>query len=214
MRQAIVDYLEALNQSIGLQSSVEKHHAKNPERGAVLDFLDYPLNNRWWLSDRFDEIRKLNSEDEKLERLHTISTWDNPGPGSYYDNVSDVSTSPRVLTSSYDATDVAWWDNGMSRARLSTQLFQNFPVILYEDLDPNGKYIIRIAGEGDALLRINGHRVEPSLYNKGREEFKEFHVPGKFLKTGEMKITFDEPEESHLNWRMKSKVSDIWLLKL
>src|SRR5699024_5717774 len=26
MRQAIVDYLEALNQSIGLQSSVEKHH--------------------------------------------------------------------------------------------------------------------------------------------------------------------------------------------
>lgn len=213
MRQTIVDYLEALNQSIGLQTSVEKHHAKNPERGAVLDFLDYPLNNRWWLSDQFDEIRKLNSENEKLERLHTISTWENPGPGSYYDNISDVSQSPRVLTTSYDATDVAWWDNGMSRARLSTQLFQNFPVILYEDLDPEGIYMIRIAGEGDALLRINGQRVEPSVYNKGLEEFKEFHVPRKFLKTGEMKITFDEPEESHLNWRRKSKVSDIWLLK-
>src|SRR5690625_156311 len=213
MRQTIVDYLEALHESVGLQTSVEKHHAKNPERGAILDFLDYPLNNRWWLKDQFDEIRQLRSEKEKLDRLHTIAAWENPGPGSYYDNISDVSQSPRVLTSSYDATDVAWWDNGMSRERLSTQLFQNFPVILYEDLDPNGKYIIRLAGEGDALLRINGERVRPSLYEKGLGEFKEFHVPRKLLVTGEIEITFDEPEESHLNWRNKSKVSDIWLLK-
>lgn len=213
MRQTIVDYLEALHESIGLQTSVEKHHAKNPERGAVLDFLDYPLNNRWWLSDQFDEIRQLGSEEEKLERLHTIATWENPGQGSYYDNVSDVSQSPRVLTSSYDATDVAWWDDGMSRERLSTQLFQNFPVILYEDLDPNGKYVIRLAGEGDALIRINGERVKPSLYEKGLGEFKEFHVPRKLLVSGEIEITFDEPEESHLNWRRRSKVSDIWLLK-
>lgn len=213
MRQTIVDYLEALHESIGLQTSVEKHHAKNPERGAVLDFLDYPLNNRWWLSDQFDEIRQLGSEEEKLERLHTIATWENPGQGSYYDNVSDVSQSPRVLTSSYDATDVAWWDDGMSRERLSTQLFQNFPVILYEDLDPNGKYVIRLAGEGDALIRINGERIKPSLYEKGLGEFKEFHVPRKLLVSGEIEITFDEPEESHLNWRRRSKVSDIWLLK-
>ena len=61
-----------------------------------------------------------------------------------------------MITSSDDATDVAWWDNGFSRKRLSTQLFQNFPKLIYEDLDPTGDYTIRIAGFGEALLRVNG----------------------------------------------------------
>ena len=213
LRQRVVDLCEDMWQSIGLQTSVEKHHAKNPERGAILDFLDYPLNNRWWLEDQFAEIRKMGTEQEKVERLNIIATWENPGPGSYYDNISNISQQPHVKTSSYDATDVAWWDQGMSRKRLSTQLFQNFPILEYDDLDPEGKYYIRIAGEGDALIRINGERIRPEVYNKGLEEFKLFPIGRKFVKSGKITVTFDEPEESHLNWRAKSKVSDIWLLK-
>lgn len=214
LRQRIVDLCEDMWQSIGMQTSVEKYHAKNPERGAILDFVDYPLNNRWWLEDEFTKISKMTSEKEKLDRLKIIATWEDPGKGSYYDNISNVSQSPHVTTGSYDATDVAWWNNGMSRERLSTQLFQNFPVLEYEDLDPEGKYMIRISGEGDALLRINGERIRPHLYEKGLGEFKEFHVGRKYLSTGKITVTFDEPEESHLNWRQLSKVSDIWLLKL
>ena len=30
---------------------------------------------------------------------------------------------------------------------------------------------------------------------------------------GKIEVTFDEPEESHLNWRQHSKVFDIWLFK-
>jgi hypothetical protein len=213
LRQKIVDYCEALYRSVGLQTSVKKYNASGAERGAILDFIDYPLNNRWWLADEFEKIRKMTSEKEKLERLEIICKWENPGPGSYYDNVSDISKGPRVKTRTEDATDVAWWDNGMSRKRLSTQLFQNFPELEYPDLDPNGRYIIRIAGYGDALLRIDGERVEPILYNKGLEEFKEFLVSRKFVSDGKIKVTFDQPEESHLNWRQQSKVCDIWLLK-
>ena len=33
------------------------------------------------------------------------------------------------------------------------------------------------------------------------------------LGRGTLKVTFDEPEESHLNWRQHSWVSDVWLLK-
>jgi hypothetical protein len=100
----------------------------------------------------------------------------------------------------------------MSRKRLSTQLFQNFPILDYADLEPNGRYLIRIAGYGEALLRIDGDRIEPILYNKGLEEFKEFLVPRKLVSDGKIEVTFDQPEESHLNWRQMSKVCDVWLL--
>jgi len=83
----------------------------------------------------------------------------------------------------------------------------------YVNLDPNGRYIIRIAGEGDALLRVNGYRVAPIVYNKEFETFKEFVIDRRLVATGKMSVTFDIPEESHLNWRRQSKVCDIWLIK-
>ncbi len=101
----------------------------------------------------------------------------------------------------------------MSRKRLSTQLFQNFPKLIYEDLDPKGNYTLRIAGYGEALLRVNGERVDPFIYNRDLEEFKEFHIAGRYVRDGRIEVSFDEPEESQLNWRKKSKVCDIWLLK-
>jgi hypothetical protein len=101
----------------------------------------------------------------------------------------------------------------MSRKRLSTQLFQNFPKLDYPDLDPNGRYTIRIAGFGDALLRVDGERIAPTIYNKGFEEFKEFPLNQKYVSDGKIEVTFDQPEESHLNWRQQSKVCNIWLLK-
>ena len=45
-----------------LQTSVPKYSASGAERGAVLDFVDYPLNNRWWLEDEFAEVRALPDE--------------------------------------------------------------------------------------------------------------------------------------------------------
>jgi hypothetical protein len=213
LRQTIFDYCEALWKSIGAQTSVKKYNASGAERGAILDFIDYPLNNRWWLADEFDKIRKMSTEQEKLARLEVIRTWENPGTGSYYDNVSDLSMEPHVKTRTEDGTDVAWWDGGMSRKRLSTQLFQNFPRLEYADLDPNGRYVIRIAGFGEALVRADGERLEPTVYNKGLEEFKEFLVNQKYVSDGKLVITFDQPEESKLNWRQQSKVCDVWLLK-
>jgi len=214
LRAKIVNYCEALWQSVGLQTSVKKYQASGAERGAILDFIDYPLNNRWWLSDEFQKIAKMATEKEKLDRLEVIAKWENPGPGSYYDNISDISKSSHVLTVSEDATDVAWWENGMSRRRLSTQLFQNFPQLKYADLDPNGRYLIRIAGYREALLRVDGERIAPTLYNKGYEEFKEFPLNPKYVSDGKLEVSFDQPEESQLNWREASKVSDVWLIKL
>jgi len=144
MHQKIVTYCDDLFHLIGLQTDVEHYHAANSQRGCILQFVNYPLNNRWWLADEFKKIEKMENEAKKLERLEVIRTWETPGPGSFYDNISNIETGPRVLTTSYDGTDVAWWNGGNSRARLSSQLFQIEPVLEYNNLDFNGKYKIRV----------------------------------------------------------------------
>ncbi len=213
LNKKIQDFCEQLYRLIGMQTSVKKYHASGPERGCILDFIDYPLNNRWWLEDEFNKIRGMDSENEKLARLEVIRTWENPGEGSYYDNISDISQSPRVKTRMRKSYGYAWWDGGMSRKRLSTQLFQHLPEIVYTDLDLNATYTIRIAGRGEALLRVNGERIAPSAYPKELETFKEFHLSSKHIKNGKIVVTFDEPDELNLSWREQSTICDVWLLK-
>ena len=209
----IEEYCENLFNIIGLQTSVKLYNASGSQRGSFLDFVDFPLNNRWWYEDEFNKIRKLSSEKEKLERIEIIRSWENPGVGSYYDDVSNIANSPHVTTTVFDAVDFAWLDGGYSRLRLSSQVYQNDPILEYENLDPNARYLIRIAGYGDALLRINGERMEPIKYNKEVEGFKEFVVPRNSVGNGRITLTFDQPEESHMNWRDYSRISDVWLIK-
>lgn len=212
LREKIMALSEQLFHGIGLQSSMT-YHASGAQRGCFLDFVSYPLNNRWWLADEFEKIKAMPDPAAQLARIEMIRTWENPGNGSYYDNISSIETGPRVRTTSYDACDVAWWDEGLSRARLSAQLYQTDPVLEYENLDFNGRYRLRICGQGEALVRVDGERLEPILYQKARGEFKEFVVPPHLIRDGKIRVTFDLPEESHLNWRDFSHVSDVWLLK-
>ncbi len=212
-RKKIEQYCDDLFQSIGLQTSVEKFQASNSQRGCILDFVDYPLNNRWWLTDQFEEIKKLDNEEEKAARIETIYSWGNPSSGSYYDDVSNIANSIHVKSTVYDAVDFGWWDSGYSRWRLSSQVYQNDPVLEYEDLDPNARYIVRVAGYGDALIRIDGYRLEPVIYNKEQDGIKEFVVPKKVVGDGGIRITFDRPEESHMRWKNYSRISDVWLIK-
>ena len=66
LKQKVVQYCDDLFHSIGLQTSVPKYNARGYERGAILDFIDYPLNNRWWLQDEFKKVGEMKSEEEKV----------------------------------------------------------------------------------------------------------------------------------------------------
>lgn len=224
LRRRIDDLCQALFQSIGLQTSVKKYHASGGERGAILDYVDYPLNNRWWLEDEFAKIRKLATEKEKLDRLKIIRTWEHPGPGSFYDDLGNVAKSPHVVRGEGLNTDPEmqhnpnpgywWWNNGFSRARLSWQVTMDWPLaVKYEILDVNAKYIVRMTGYGEALTRMNGQRVQPTVYGKELGEIKEFPVPDEIIKSGQLTVTWDVPDEHTLNWRQQSRIAEIWLLK-
>lgn len=70
LRARVFELAEALFQSIRMQLSVSRYKAISVGRGANLDTIDLPLNNRSReLKRRSNEIRKLPSEKERLEAI-------------------------------------------------------------------------------------------------------------------------------------------------
>lgn len=222
-RQKIVDLCESLWQIAGFQTSVEKYNASGLERGAVLDFVDYPLNNRRWLEDELAKARAL-PQTEQAARLREMGTWENPAGCLYYDYVGDVSKSTHIVRGEEANTDPAyerhplpdwmWWEDGRTRVRQSWIGFMNWPEAMrYEALDPDSDYVIRVTGYNECLLRADGQRLTPTVYGKGIGEIKEFPVPRDLYKDAALILTFDRPEESHLNWREQSRLNEVWVIK-
>lgn len=190
---AIKELCEELFKDIGLQASVEKYKAAGAERGAILDFINYPLNNRWWLEDQSAQIEKLPAEQQKLARLDLIRTWENPGPGSFYDDVGHVGKSLHVIRGETPETDPKMLRNpnpdyleaGGKVARQSWYTKMHWPKgMRYDGLDPKGEYTIRTTGFGQCLLRVDGERVLPTQDGKDVGEFKVFPVPQHLLTDG------------------------------
>jgi len=213
LKEKALFYTDELFKTVGLQSSMKLYQAAGYERGCFRDFIDYPLNNRWWLEDEFKKVKEMKTEEEKVARLDFIRSYETPGEGSFYDNISSADAK-HVTSETEDAIDYLWENDGWSRKRLSTQLFQFNPELQYTKLVPNTDYLIRVAGYGEALLRANGQLLKPTKYEKGFEQFKEFPLSKDLIKDGKLKITFDKPDEKHLNWRQQSRVTDVWLIKL
>jgi hypothetical protein len=224
LRQCVVELCDALFRSIGLQTSVEKHGASGGQRGAVLDYLDHPLNNRWWLEDEFAKVRALPTEEVKLARLEVLRTWEDPGPGSFYDDIGNVAKSPHVIRGPWINTDPTmrrnpnpdfmWWDDGRSRVRPSWISKMDWPIGLrYDGVEPTARYVVRTTGCGQCLLRVNGVRVVPTRDGQKIGEIKEFPVPPKLYANGTIVLTFDRPHEPGINWRYTSRLCEVWLLK-
>lgn len=97
VRGRVFELGEALFQSIRMQLSVEKYQAIAVGRGANLNTIDFPLNNRLWLKQQFSEIRKPAPERERAERLDEIVNWRNPGPGGFYDDLGNLTRQPHLI---------------------------------------------------------------------------------------------------------------------
>lgn len=225
LKEKIVSLYDALFKSIGLQSSVEKYNASGGERGASLDYIDIPLNNRWWLEDQFQQIQQLGSEEEKIKRLKTIAFWENPGYGSFYDDVGNTRKSPHIKRCEIHYTNPAeeawqeptlwWFDNGKSRKRIAWLSSLERGEALYQGLDPNAQYILRIAGFGKPQIIIDGEKIN-SPDEKGIElgEFKEYIIPSESVRDREIVIKWTLPiEDLKKNWRQQSRVCEMWLIK-
>lgn len=225
LRARVFELCEDLFRSIGLQTSVAKYHASGAERGAFLDFIDYPLNNRWWLEDEFAKVCELVGEDAKSDRLVEIGVWATPLRGSFYDDIGNSANSPHVKRSEFAFTEPGeeahpeptlwWWDDGMSRARLSWQTSMNYPeAVVYEGLDPEAPYVVRCSGYGRFLLRIDGELQEGVERRVAMGEVVDFPVASRHVADRKLVLTWDTPtDEGHLNWRQHSRLAEVWVLR-
>ena len=224
LRERIVALYDALFQSIGLKSSVEKYQASGYERGCSLDFLDYPLNNRWFLEDEFNRIRALPDEAARVLELERLAAWAHPGPGSFYDDIGHPGKSQHVKrveglnTDPYMLRNInpgfSWWDQGFSRKRLSWQDTLDYPMtMVYDGLDPEAAYVLRMTGNGEAHIRADGYVLAPTIQNTGIGEIKEFPIPKALTADRSLTLIWDAMEQSELNWRQYATAAEVWLLK-
>jgi len=199
--------------TIGFQTSVEKYNAHSLNRGAIIDYLDMPMNNRFWLEDEFAKIQKLQSEKEKLKRLDVIRNWENPGEGSYYDDIGTLDRSSHLVRGEGLNSDPLmernpnpgfwYWDEGFNRLRLSWLVSMDRPVaIVYEDIDVTANYDVRVTGYRVDEIQINGEWVKPFIFSDEKGAIIEYHVPKKAVMSGKLVLNWGDPE-----------ITELWLIK-
>jgi hypothetical protein len=97
LRNRVFALAEALYQSIRAQLSVDRYKAIAISRGANLDTIDFPLNNRVWLKDQFSKLRSLPKEEDRLAAIDAILHRSDPGPGGFYDDLGNSTMQPHVI---------------------------------------------------------------------------------------------------------------------
>jgi hypothetical protein len=240
LRTRIFELAAALFQSISMQLSVEKYRAIAVDRGASLDTVDFPLNNRLWLKDRFAKIRKLDSEPERIAAINEIIQWTNPGPGGFYDDLGNPARQPHLVAGLSFAADpgrmkspragfeedlvvdepdeaagvarrISWMDHAESLYDAPLQMH-------YTGLDPRARYKVRAVYGGDnpkRKLRLEaGEKIEIHPYMPKPVPFTpiEFAIPPAATERGELTLTWQGEPGLGGNGR-GCQVSEVWLLK-
>ena len=113
LRTRVYALAEALFQSIHVQLSVPRYGAQAIRRGASLDGLEYPLNDRLWLYERCARIDRLAHERERLQAVEQVLRRTDPGPGGRYDNLGDPAEQPHLVAGAGFRGDPSFLDSAL-----------------------------------------------------------------------------------------------------
>ncbi|HEV3447914.1 MAG TPA: hypothetical protein VG099_24970 [Gemmataceae bacterium] len=229
-RARVFELAEALFQSIRMQLSVERYQAIDVGRGANLDTIDVPLNNRLWLREQFERIRRLELEGQRLKEIETILHWDDPGPGGFYDDLGNPARQPHLLRGAGFAKDPAFLQSslvGFTYApgwRISwcnhAEALNDAPLQMhYDHLDPGASYKIRVTYAGDSFrtrirLVANGQiEIHPQVAKERPVRPVEFALPPAATAGGKLDLTWTREPGQGGNGR-GCQVAEVWLIKL
>ncbi len=95
LRARVFELAEALYPSIRMRLSVPRYEAIHIDRGANLDLIDVPLDDRLWLKARFAELRWKDTDRQRQQGISEIVNWTDPGPGVYPSSCSTAGV-PRI----------------------------------------------------------------------------------------------------------------------
>jgi hypothetical protein len=240
LRARVFELAEALFQSIRMQLSVERYQAIAVDRGASLDTVDYPLNNRLWLKERFAAARARKTETERLAALDEILNWTDPGPGGFYDDLGNLSRQPHLVRGLGAERDPAFLESSLvgfeegdvvdepdekpeGALRYSwmnhAESLNDAPLeVHYDGLDPNAHYRLRVVYAGDSPKRKirletgGGLEIHPMMAKPWPIRPAEFDVPPRATAKGELTLRWFRDPALGGNGR-GCQVSELWLIK-
>jgi hypothetical protein len=233
----IADYLF---EAIGSQTSVKRHKAQSG-RGDFMDYIDTPLSNVIWLLSQFEKTRQIEDEQTRLASIDKLLNRDNPGPGSFYDNLGQsIETSrlgeypawqddpgslrsPRVSfgaglrgTEWVHTVQAKGFDgNAIPLAWMNqiTTLYETPLNVVYENLNPESSYTLRVAYTGRFRAKIQLTADDKFQIHEMRETgnvpISEFPIPNEVTKDGRLKLTWTCPEGQR-----GSQVAELWLIPM
>ena len=229
LRKRVFELADDLFASIKMQTSVPKYKAIGVDRGATLDTVDVPLNNRLWLKERFAVLRNLSVEDERLRGIGEIVNWTNPGPGGFYDDLGKLdqqqhlvvgpgfSQDPAFLQSSH--TGFAGFGPMRSSWKDHAESMLESPLNMrWDGLDPKAQYVMRVTYGGDASqkkIRCTANdtiEIHPLIKKRSPVGPVEFEIPAAATAGGTLRLSWHREPNLGDNGR-GCQVSEIWLIK-
>jgi hypothetical protein len=231
LRTRVFQLAEALYQSIRMQSSVPLYRAIGMGRGATLDLVDTPLNDRVWLLDQFTAIRALPTERERLVALDRIVRWTDPGPGGFYDDLGNPERQPRLVAPPPFRDDPGPYHSGMtgfgwnqawrlSWMRHAEAFYDGALEMRYDGLDPTALYSVRVVYAGDMYsqtpkvsLMADGQHEVHGLMNKPQPVAPvTFVIPRAATSDGRLLLSW-RAEPGLGGAGRGCQVAEVWLIK-
>ncbi len=215
LRTRIFQLAEALFHSIRMQLSVDLYQAQYETRGANLDAIDYPLNDRLWWREKLAEVLKLATESDRQTRIAELLQWQDATPGGFRDELVRSHNQDRVQGWSDYATDPGSLA-GPSRRFPYHKLPLSLPLawrgglvtlgtrpqrVRYEHLEAGAAYELRVAYGGLSRTRVRLESAEGVPIHDWEEPVQraEFHchdIPAAAIVDGTLNLVwYPEPAQ-------------------
>ncbi len=228
-RARVFELAEALFQSIGMQLSVPRYQAIAAIRGANLDLIDRPLNNREWLKTQFELIKSGSTEEKRLTHIHGVLNWSDPGPGGYYDDLGNPCQQPHLVRGPTVLEDPEYRERSLvgvgyepgwrySWCRHAEARFETPLRLEYHGLDPKSDYRVRVVYGGDRfhlkirMLAGESTEIHPYITKPHPVTPLEHSVPTSAFAGGTLTLTWHgEPDLGGAG--RHCQVAEVWVLK-
>lgn len=226
-RARVFELAEALFQSIRMQLSVPRYQAIGEERGANLDSIDAPLNNRVWLEAEFTRLRALPDEGARKEGIEQLIHRTDPGPGGFYDAPGDPTRRPHVERGPGVSSDPMLWiarqgfqprpDWPLTWYRHAESLYDAPLRMNYDELDPRASYTLRVVYAGDRFpttlgLKADDLVVHAPIPKPDPVRPLEFAIPRQATSDGRLTLTWTRDPGRGGNGR-GCQVTEVWLIR-
>jgi hypothetical protein len=218
-RSRVFELAEALFQSIRMQLSVPRYQAISVDRGANLDTIDAPLNNRAWIKQRLAAPGGIDA----------ILHWTDPGPGGFYDDLGNPTQQPHLVRGTGYEKDPAFLASSLvgfagnatwrTSWRTHAESLNDAPLRMhYDGLDRAAAYKIRVVYAGDSprtkirLVANNSIEIHPLIDKPSPIAPIEFDIPPAATAGGTLDLAWTRPPGLGGNGR-GCQVSEVWLIR-